>query len=108
MKATFVVPMEISACVWVLLLCTKIGPPRLAWPFCFLTKQNNQTERCFLELTGGKGGVMGLEGLKVAVRIGGIKGEAAGDTALKQVLQKHASASSSGGQVHSLHTTRMF
>ena len=42
---------------------------------------------------------MGLDGLKTAARVGGVKGDCASDTALKQVLQKHASASISGKQV---------
>lgn len=41
--------------------------------------------------------MIGLEGLKAAVRMGGVKESAAGDVALKQVLQRHASAASSSG-----------
>lgn len=36
---------------------------------------------------------MGLEGLKAAVRIGGVRGEAASEQALKQVLQRYAGGS---------------
>lgn len=43
---------------------------------------------------------MGVKGLKAAARIGGLKGEAASDVALAQVLQRNASASTSGGQVY--------
>eukprot|EP00752_Nemacystus_decipiens_P018608 g16683.t1 len=60
----------------------------------------DNTERCFVDLTGGKESGMGLDGLKVAARIGGLKGDSASDVALKQVLQRHASASTSGGQAH--------
>eukprot|EP00903_Cladosiphon_okamuranus_P005765 g5716.t1 len=60
----------------------------------------DNTEGCFLALTGGKGGVMGLEGLTTAVHIAGVKGEAAEDVTLKQVLQKYAPTSGSGGQGH--------
>lgn len=43
---------------------------------------------------------MGLEGLRKAAKIGGIRGEAAVDQALKQVLQRHAGThSGSGGEV---------
>jgi len=39
---------------------------------------------------GGRGKAMGLEGLKSAAQIAGIRGEAAGEVALKQILHKHA------------------
>lgn len=47
-----------------------------------------------MALTSGKGGTMGLEGLKTAVRIGRVRGEAAKEQALKQVLQRYAGGAS--------------
>ncbi|CAM9144546.1 unnamed protein product [Ectocarpus sp. 4 AP-2014] len=57
-------------------------------------KHLDNAEACFRALTGGKGGNMGLEGLRVAVRIARVRGEAASSQVLKQVLQRHGSESS--------------
>ncbi|CAM9637203.1 unnamed protein product [Ectocarpus sp. 6 AP-2014] len=57
-------------------------------------KHLDNAEACFRTLTGGQGGKMGLEGLRVAVRIARVRGEAASSRVLEQVLQRHGSESS--------------
>ena len=42
---------------------------------------------------------MGLEGLKSAAIIAGVRGEAAGEVALKQILHKHATTMGGDGGV---------
>ncbi|CAM9290972.1 unnamed protein product [Ectocarpus fasciculatus] len=73
-------------------------------------KHLDNTEACFRALTGGKGGKMGLEGLKIAVRIARVRGEAASGQVLKQVLQRHGSESSisSSGREASHHCLHDF
>lgn len=50
---------------------------------------------------------MGLEGLKSAARIAGIRGEAAGEVALKQILHKHAGSAGGDGGVSQSRGTQM-
>ncbi|CAM9166124.1 unnamed protein product [Scytosiphon promiscuus] len=61
------------------------------------SKHPDNVEACFRALTGGKGGTMGLEGLRKAVKIGGITGIGGVDQALKQVLQRHATDAPGSG-----------
>ncbi|CAB1105480.1 unnamed protein product [Ectocarpus sp. CCAP 1310/34] len=50
-------------------------------------KHLDNAEACFRALTGGQGGTMGLEGLRVAVRIARVRGEAASSQVLGWSLQ---------------------
>lgn len=57
-----------------------------------------KVEACFRVLTGGRGGTIGLDGLRKAAKVGEIRGEGGVDQALKQVLQRHAGAAAGSGR----------